>query len=99
MKRRLKEAHMRDDGDHATNNNYTNIIQLADMETRRHRQRGGAKHPLGHLYGGDLQFRCIRCNRAMRPSDITMAGLIVVIDCACGERSEIWPPEIWDDAT
>jgi hypothetical protein len=69
-----------------------NVVNLVEVRQRRHPQRTGAMRPLGHLIGGDLQFRCIRCNRAMRPTDITVNDINIVIDCTCGERSEIWTP-------
>lgn len=58
---------------------------------RKHPRRDGAKQPIGRLYGGDLRFKCERCDRSIIPFDIDLAeGDIITIDCTCGERSEIW---------
>jgi hypothetical protein len=57
----------------------------------RRKHRDGAKQPIGRLHSGDLRLKCARCDRPLLPFDITLAEHdTVVIDCICGERSEIW---------
>jgi len=64
---------------------------------RRHPRRDGAKRPIGRLYGGDLRFKCTRCDRPLVQFDIVLIeNDIITIDCTCGERSEIWmAPQIY----
>jgi hypothetical protein len=70
------------------------------MRWHQHPRREGASRPLGRLHGGDLRFKCERCDRPIMPSDIVVAefaeGDIITIDCACGERSEIWMTPYYD---
>jgi hypothetical protein len=63
---------------------------------RKHPRRDGAKRPIGRLHSGALRLKCARCDRPLVPFDITVVEDDIIIDCLCGERSEIWlAPEIY----